>query len=138
MAVQVLTNASITIGSTDLSSYANSVSLHYEVDQVEATAFSSSASHVYIGGLQNNSVEITFNQDYAATKVEATVFPLVGTQVSTIVIIANAGTAVSATNPRYTLSNAYLAAHTPVAGKVGELVTTTLSFTGGTLVKASV
>jgi len=135
MAVQVLTNASITVGSTDLSSYANSVSLHYEVDQVEATAFG--GNHSFIGGLQNNSCEITFNQDYAATKVEATIFPLVGTQVSSIVIIPVNG-AVSATNPRYTLSNAYLAAHTPVAGKVGELVTTTLTFTGGTLVKASV
>jgi len=135
MAVQVLTNASITVGSTDLSSYANSVSLHYEVDQVEATAFG--GNHSFIGGLQNNSCEITFNQDYAATKVEATVFPLVGTQVSSIVIIP-VNAAVSATNPRYTLSNAYLAAHTPVAGKVGELVTTTLTFTGGTLVKASV
>jgi len=135
MAVQVLTNASITVGSTDLSSYANSVSLHYEVDQVEATAFG--GNHSFIGGLQNNSCEITFNQDYAATKVEATVFPLVGTQVSSIVIIPVNG-AVSATNPRYTLSNAYLAAHTPVAGKVGELVTTTLTFTGGTLAKASV
>jgi 3D (Asp-Asp-Asp) domain-containing protein len=135
MAVQVLTNASITIGSTDLSSYANSVSLNYEIDQVEATAFG--GNHSFIGGLQNNSCEITFNQDYAATKVEATIFPLVGTQVSSIVIIPVNG-AVSATNPRYTLSNAYLAAHTPVAGKVGELVTTTLTFTGGTLVKASV
>lgn len=135
MAVQVLTNASITVGSTDLSSYANSVSLHYEVDQVEATAFG--GNHSFIGGLQNNSCEITFNQDYAATKVEATVFPLVGTQVSSIVIFP-VNAAVSATNPRYTLSNAYLAAHTPVAGKVGELVTTTLTFTGGTLVKASV
>jgi hypothetical protein len=105
------------------------------VDQVEATAFG--GNHSFIGGLQNNSCEITFNQDYAATKVEATIFPLVGTQVSSIVIIPVNG-AVSATNPRYTLSNAYLAAHTPVAGKVGELVTTTLTFTGGTLVKASV
>ena len=136
MAVQVLTNASITISGTDLSSYGNSVSLNYEVDQVEATAFG--GNHVFIGGLQNNSCEVVLNQDYAATKVEPTIYPLVGTQVSSIVIIANAGAAVSATNPRYTLSNAYLAAHTPVAGKVGELVQTTLTFTGGTLVKASV
>ena len=43
--------------------------------------------------------------------------------------------AVGATNPVYTISNAYLAAHTPVAGAVGELATTSLTFTGGTIVK---
>jgi len=74
-------------------------------------------------------------QDFAAANVEATIFPLVGTQ-TTVVIKPTSG-AVSATNPSYTLTDTFLAAHTPVAAAVGELAMTSLSFTGGVLTKAT-
>jgi hypothetical protein len=74
-------------------------------------------------------------QDFASLQVETVVYPLVGT--TTTLIIIPVATTVSATNPRYTITNAFLAAHTPVAGAVGELATTTLTFTGGTLVKTT-
>lgn len=134
MAVLALTNAYISVNGVVLSDHGNSVSVHYEIDQVETTAFGSSG-HTFTGGLQNNSIEIAFNQDYAASNVEATIYPLVGS--TTTVIIKPNGSTTGATNPSYTVSGAYLAAHTPVAGKVGELVTTTLSFTGGTMAKAT-
>jgi hypothetical protein len=63
------------------------------------------------------------------------VFPLVGT--STTIVIKPTSAAVSTTNPTYTISNTYLAAHTPVSGTVGELATTSLSFQGGSLVKTT-
>jgi len=133
MAVLALTNAYISVNGVVLSDHGNSVSVHYEIDQVETTAFGSSG-HTFTGGLQNNSIEIAFNQDYATSNVEATIYPLVGS--TTTVIIKPNGATTGATNPSYTVSGAYLAAHTPVAVKVGELVTTTLSFTGGTMAKA--
>ncbi len=134
MAVKVLTNALITINSVDLSTKGNSVTLNYEIDSVEVTAFGMSG-HQFTGGLQNLSVEIALMQDFAASLTEATIFPLVGTT-TTLVIRADSG-AVSATNPTYTVSNAFLAAHTPVAGATGELMMTTLTFTGGTLAKTT-
>lgn len=133
MAVLALTNAQITINSVDLSNRSNSVTVNYEADSVETTAFGD-AGHKFTGGLQNNSVEIALMQDFAATNVEATVYPLVGT--TTTLVIKPTTAAVSATNPSYTITNAYLAAHTPVAGAVGELAMTTLTFTGGTIAKA--
>jgi len=133
MAKIVLTNASITINAVDLSTYANSVTVTYEVDSVETTGFQDTG-HTFSGGLQNVSCEIALMQDFAATKVEATVYPLVGTQ--TTVVIKASSAATSATNPSYTLASTFLASHTPVAGSVGELSMTTLSFTGGTLTKA--
>jgi hypothetical protein len=132
MAVLSLKDASITINSVALSDHANSVTVNYEVDQLEVTAFGS-VGHIFTGGLQNNSVEVALMQDYAATNVEATIYPLVGT--TTTLIIKPTSAAIGATNPTYTISNAYLAAHTPVAGAVGEIAMTTLSFTGGTIVK---
>jgi hypothetical protein len=133
MAVLSLKDASITINSVGLSDHANSVTVNYEIDSIEVTAFGSSG-HTFGGGLQNNSVEIALMQDFATSNVEATVYPLVGT--TTTLVIKPTSSAVGATNPSYTISNAFLAAHTPVAGAVGELAMTTLSFTGGTIVKA--
>ena len=134
MAVLVLTDASITVNSIALSDHANSVTLNYEIDSVETTAFGSTG-HKFAGGLQNNSLDIEFMQDFAAANVEATIYPLVGT--TTTVVIKPTSAAVSATNPSYTLTGTFLAAHTPVAAAVGELAMTSLSFTGGVLTKAT-
>jgi len=134
MAVLVLTDASITINSVALSDHSNTVTLNYEKDSVEVTAFGMTG-HKFTGGLQNNSLDVELMQDFAAANVEATIFPLVGTQ-TTVVIKPTSG-AVSATNPSYTLSDCFLASHSPVAGAVGELAMTSLSFTGGVLTKAT-
>lgn len=134
MAVLVLTNAFVSVNAIDLSDHSNTVTVNYEIDSVEVTAFGD-AGHKFTGGLQNNSIEITFHQDYAASKTEATLYPLVGT--TTTVIVKPNGSTTSATNPSYTLSSAFLSAHTPVAGAVGELAATSVTFTGGTLVKAT-
>jgi len=134
MAVLALKDASISINSVALGDHANSVTVNYEIDQLEVTAFGSTG-HIFTGGLQNNSVEIAFMQDFAAANVEATIYPLVGT--TTTLAIKATSSATSATNPLYTISNAFLAAHTPVAGAVGEIAMTTLSFTGGTIVKTT-
>jgi hypothetical protein len=134
MAKIVLTDASITINSVALSDHANSVTLNYEVDSVEVTSFGDQG-HKFSGGLQNVSCEIALMQDFATSSVEATVYGLVGT--TTTVVIKPTSAAVGASNPSYTITGAFLAAHTPVAGGVGELSMTTLSFTGGTLAKAT-
>jgi len=134
MAVLALTNASITINAIALADHANSITVNYEIDSIEVTAFGDSG-HKFTGGLQNNSVEISLMQDFAASNVEATIYPLVGT--TTTLAIKATTAATSATNPLYTISNAFLAAHTPVAGAVGELAMTSLTFTGGTIVKTT-
>lgn len=135
MAKLVLTDASISINAIALGDHANSITLNYEIDSVETTSFGS-VGHTFTGGLQNLSVEIALMQDLSAANVEATIFPLVGT--TTTLAIKNTSAATSATNPLYTITGAFLASHTPVAGAVGELAMTTLSFTGGTIVKTTV
>jgi hypothetical protein len=132
MAAIVLTNASITINAVDLSSLSNNVEIVYEIEAVEVTAFG--GNRAFTGGLQNNSVTVEIMQDFAATKTEATIFPLVGT--TTTLVFKPTSAAVGATNPSYTITGAYLASHTPISATVGELAMTSLTFTGGTLVKA--
>lgn len=133
MAQIVLKDVGITINGTELSDRANSVELNYEIEAVEATAFGGNRS--FVGGLQNITCTVELMQDFAAASVEATIFPLVGTQTTvTFEPIKSAGTP-STSNPTYTITGAYLASHTPLSGGVGELGMTSLSFTGGTLVK---
>jgi hypothetical protein len=133
MAQLVLKDADITVNGVVLSNRANSVELNYEVESVEVTAFGGNRS--FIGGLQNNTITIEFMQDFAAANVEATIFPLVGQQTSVTVRASSAAT--SATNPLYTVSGTFLSSHTPVSATVGELAMTSLTFTGGTLVKTT-
>jgi len=134
MAVLVLTNPSISIGGTDVSALCTSCTINYEIDSVEVTAFGDTG-HKFTGGLQNVTVDVEMNQDFAATKTEATIYPLVGTTTTIIVIPVN--TTVSTTNPRYTVSNTFLAAHTPISGAVGDLAKTSLSFQGGSVAKTT-
>jgi hypothetical protein len=133
MAIIALKDVSVTINSVDLSDHASSAVLTHEIEQQEATVMGGNRS--FIGGIQNNTLEVTMYQDFAASEVEATVFPLVGTQ--TTVVLKPTSSAVGADNPSYTLTNCYLASHTPInASDVGATSPITLTFTGGTLAKA--
>ena len=92
-------------------------------------------NRAFVGGIQNNTLEVTLYQDFAANEVEATIFPLVGT--TTTVVVKPTSSAVGATNPSYTLTGCFLSSHTPIAASdVGATSPITLSFTGGTLAKA--
>ena len=133
MAQIVLKDASISIGGVELADRSNRVEVNYEIESVEVTAFGGNRS--FVGGLQNNTCTVELMQDFAATETEATIFPLVGTQVT--LVFKPTSDAVGADNPSYTITGAYLASHTPIAAAVGELAMTSLTFTGGTLVKAT-
>lgn len=132
MAIFVLKNASVTIGAVDLSSYVSSVVVDYNFDAIPSDVMGNTG-HTFQAGLQNSTVTVNLNQDFAATKTEATVFPLVGTT-TTVVVKSDAG-AVSAINPSYTLSG-FLASSQPVNGAVGDLAAMQLVFTGS-LTKAT-
>jgi hypothetical protein len=93
-------------------------------------------SRLFAAGLTNLSVTIEFQLDQAAGETTATLEPLVGTR-TTLVLIPAAG-AVSASNKRYTISNAYLESFNSIDGSLGSIATTSAVFTGGTLAIASV
>ena len=134
MAVFVLKDASLVVNSINLSAYVSSISLDFAVESVSADAMASTNGHVFLAGLQNNSLAVTLNQDFATSTVAATLDALIGT--STTVVVKPTSAAVGATNPTYTISNAFLSGTQPVAGSVGDLAAMSVTFTGGTLVKA--
>lgn len=132
MAVFVLTDASVTINTVDLSSYVTNVTFTYEKDQVETTAMGATG-HVYTGGLQNLSVAIEMNQDLAAGKVFDTIWSAVGSGSNTLVVKSlSTGTP----NPTLTVSNSFLPSAPVVQGATGDLAKTSVTFVGGTVVKS--
>lgn len=125
MARIVLTNAYITVNGVNLSDHIASVTLTTNTDVVETTAFGSTA-RTRISGLFDNSVALEFHQDYAASSVEATIYPLVGAA-STAVVVKPNGSTTSATNPAYSF-NALVSEWTPLNGAVGELATASVTW----------
>jgi len=124
MARIVLTNAVVKINSVDLSDHVASVELAQEVEEVETTAFGDTA-RTRTGGLANNSLSLDFHQDFASASVDDTLNGLVGGTAS-FEILPN-GTAVGATNPRYT-GTVLLTEWTPVSGAIGELATASITW----------
>jgi hypothetical protein len=134
MAKLVLTNPSITIGSTDLSSYITSVTLDTKYDIVETTSFGSTAK-TRVAGLADNSVTLDFLQDFSASAVEATIYPLLGT--STSIVIKPVATTTTTTNPQYTVS-AIVSEWSPLKGGIGQLATASVTWpVSGTIAKAT-
>lgn len=129
MARIVLTNVKVTVGGVDLSDHVASVTLSSTYDVLETTAFAGgnvpSAAKTRIAGLVDNSVTLEFHQDFAATEVEATIYPLLGT--STAVAVKPVDAAVAADNPEYQF-NAIVSEWTPLNGAVGELATASVTW----------
>jgi hypothetical protein len=124
MARIVLTNAFVTINSVNLSDHIASITLTTTDDVIETTAFGTSA-RTRVGGLADNSVAFEFHQDYAASSVEATVYPLVGT--TTTIVVKPNGATTAADNPAYSFT-CLVAEWTPLNGAVGELATASVTW----------
>lgn len=133
MAIFVNKDIQVKVNSVDLTAFVTNVEVVKAVDSVESTAMSTTSTngHTFVGGLQNNTVTISFNQDFAATKVHATLSPLVGSQ-TTVVVRPTSGVAAAGTNPDFTLTGALMSEYRPVTGAVGDLATVgAITFTGG-------
>lgn len=133
MAIYVNKDIQVKVNNVDLTAYVTNVEVVKAVDSVESTAMSTTSTngHTFVGGIQNNTVTISFNQDFAATKVHATLNPLVGTN-TTVVVRPTSAVAASGTNPDFTLTGALMSEYRPVMGAVGDLATVgAITFTGG-------
>lgn len=133
-----LSNPAVTINSVDLQDQCTSAVVNYVYEQLETTTFGDSARKFggsAVTSLQNNTIEVTLFQSYAAAETEATIYGLTG--IVTTLVLKPTSAAVSATNPSYTLTGAYLESHTPINASLGELSEITLTFAGGALTKAT-
>ena len=122
-----LSNPVVTVNAVDLSDQCTGATVNINFDQLEATAFGD-GSRKYVSGLGSHSITLDFYASFAATETWATLSGLVGT--STNVIVQPASGAESATNPKMTLTGAFLAT-LPVVNSLGALGTISVTFNGG-------
>jgi hypothetical protein len=134
VAVFVATDYNIKINGVDYSANLTQAELSLEADDVETTAFGSTYRN-RIAGLKQGSLNLQFNQDFAAAGLDAVIFPLLGTA-ATVVIKPTAST-VSSTNPTYSF-NALVTSYTPISASVGDLATFSITWpVSGTVTRAT-
>lgn len=126
MAKLVLKDCSVVVNAVDLSDHVASVEISTQAADVETTAMGA-AGVQRLPGLRDESISITWRQDYAAAKVDATLWPLYSAGTSHTVVVKPTSAAVSATNPTFT-ATCYLLEYQPVAGDVGDVANADTTF----------
>lgn len=125
MAKTVITSRYVSLNGTDISSSLSGASLEITVEEVDKTSLGSAGWREVAAGLKSGSVTLNFQQDFGASGVDSTLYPLIGTE-GTVVIRPTSGS-VSATNPAYT-ATVLVSQYTPIAGAVGDLATFDVTF----------
>ena len=131
MAVFLNNGVQVTVNSVALTDHVTSVTLNRTFDELEVTAMGDSG-HKFVKGLEASTVTIDFLNDTASANVLATLQAAWGTTV-TAVFLQTKGTAVSATNPLYTVS-LLVNNTTDINGAVGDIGTMSITFTANSTV----
>jgi hypothetical protein len=135
MAKFAATDYKISINGVLFSANLNSVELAIESDDLETTAFGGDF-RTRVGGLKTGSITLSFMQDFGAASVDATLFPLLNT-LATVVVVPTSGS-VNSTNPSYT-ATCLVNSYTPFASSVGDIATLSVTWpTSGTIVRGTV
>lgn len=117
MASFVSTNGYVSIGAVNLSAYIKSFKMTDNREIKDATAHGDAARR-RLSGLADWELTVEPYSDEAASRIQATIWPLRGTQFAVAVRPVNA--AIAATNPEYQ-GNGMLESFDVVAGDVGEV-----------------
>ena len=125
MAVFLNNGVGVKVNSVDLSDHVNNITLNRNFDELEVTAMGDSG-HKFIKGLEASSITLDFLNDTASASVLQTLQAAWGTNV-TVVLLQNKGTAVSATNPLYTMT-CLINGTTDINGATGDLSTQSVTW----------
>ena len=134
MAKYAATDHTITLNGSAFSTALQSVELMVEAAELETTAFGGTFRE-RIAGLKTGSITLNFFQDFAASQVDATLWPLLGSN-ATVVVKPTSSTA-SATNPAFT-AVCLVTQYTPFSSSVGDIATVSVTWpTTGTVSRAT-
>tara|TARA_Y100000310_G_scaffold292020_1_gene320437 strand:- start:164 stop:586 length:423 start_codon:yes stop_codon:yes gene_type:complete len=118
MATFVFTDAYLLVNSVDLSTYGIQLTVDMNAELLDNTAFGHTA-RTSTAGLKVGGATIVFLQDYAATKVDATLQPLVGAAAFPFAWQPDNSVAISTSNPEYQ-ANMVVESYQPVGEGVGD------------------
>lgn len=126
MAKLVLRDCFIEVDGTDFSDHVSSVTVNLNKDEIDATAFTGQGRE-RVHGLNDDSFELNFQQNFDAASVDDVLFDHWAEETEFLVVVRPTSAPVSATNPEYT-GTVILLAYQPLAGSVGELSETSVTF----------
>jgi hypothetical protein len=118
VAIFTLTDAYVAVNSVVLSDHANNVTVEDTRDSVDITAFGAT-SKATTKGLGDANITVNFFQDFAASKVHATLQPLIGSTTPVTIEVRATSAARSATNPAAVMSG-LLMNYNMISGGIGE------------------
>ncbi|MFF2331825.1 MULTISPECIES: hypothetical protein [unclassified Streptomyces] len=135
MPKMVLTAEYLALNGVDLSEYTRKAELSVEVEEKDVTNYASLGWKELLGGLKSGELGCEFLQDYAATRIDSIMWPLLGSVVSFEVRPTNA--VVGTSNPKYT-GSVLIKEWKPIEGGVGDEATSSASFpTSGAVLRAT-
>jgi hypothetical protein len=126
MAKFVVQNPIVTINGGTVSANVAQVTIALEADDVETTSFGSGGFRERIGGLKSGTFSADFHQDFGTGGIDSVFHPLLG-GTAAVEVIPVGGTAVSATNPKYSF-NILVTEYSPLDSAVGDLATFSVSW----------
>ncbi len=124
MAKLVLKNAWVEINGVDLSDHVATTGVNMQNQLQEVTAMGDGGVMRAVG-LRDDSFEFTLRQDFAASEVDATLWPLFDGGSAFVVAVAADGTAITSTNPKYS-GTVLLESYPPLSGNIGNTLDTTI------------
>jgi hypothetical protein len=102
MAKYLLTNGKVFINGKDLSDHSKAVDTPDEREEVDVSGFSPTGTREFLPGVRDQSITVTFLQDFGTASVHQTLEPLYrGGSTFTMYVMPNATLGTSATNPLY-------------------------------------
>lgn len=126
MSIFTITDAYISVNGVVLSDHANSVTVEDTRDSVEITAFGATSKAV-TKGLGDAKITVKFFQDFAASKVHATLQPLISSTTPVTIEVRATSAARSATNPAAVMSG-LLMSYNMLDGGIGDASEITAEF----------
>lgn len=135
MPKMVLLAQYLSINANVLNTFTKKAELAVEVEDKDVTTFASLGWKEVLGGLKSGELGCEFLQDFAASQLDAIMWPLLGTVVPFEVRADQA--AVGPTNPKYS-GSILIKGWNPIEGSVGDEATVSLSFpTSGQVLRAT-
>jgi hypothetical protein len=114
----------VEVNSVDLSDWATNVGLPFAIDELEDTAFGDTGRS-RTGGLEDATITVNWNQDFAASAVDATISAALGTVV--VCKVRPTSGSISTTNPEY-VTSFLVSKYDPFGSDVGTLAKTSTTW----------
>jgi len=127
MSKAIASDIKVVVNGTTLSNWAFKVDLHLEKEKVDVSGFNSLGSKEFLPGQSTEEFVVSFRQDFGASAVDQTLWPLYNTGTSFVVSVNPTSSSPSSTNPTYS-GTANLYEYHPLDADLGNASETAVTF----------